>query len=698
MPQPLKLTASCAFGLEGIVKRELGWLGYDATVHSPGRVDFEGQGDAIARANVWLRAASRVGVIVADGNARDFDELFGLVRSVRWRELLREDARVTTRVRLHDATISSAKSAQGVVKRGVVHAMVGPGQQMPETGTELTVEAAVQGDHAMIILDTSGDGLHRRGYRERSFPGQLKETLAAGIVMTTGWRGDRPLIDPFCGGGTIVIEAAMIAAHIAPGRNRRFVGESLPWIPQDEWDCARDSGSPEEVPTTLPQIMGRDTDSRAIGMARRCAEAAGVTGLVGFRVGDFRKLARPSERGWVITNPPYGSRVLDESAARAIHEALPETLAAMPRWSHAIFTGLPDFECTIRQRATKRRKLYNGRLRCDLFMFTPSRTDSGGASFGDTSSRDGVAEAFANTLRKRIRHMRKWPARGIECYRLYDGQTPGARLHVDLYRDRLHIAELESDGRDSLGDEAAWRSRLEKIARDATGIAPDKTYVKLRRRQRGNDQYQRTDEEPANLQVREHDLRFEVELATRLDTGLFLDHRPARQLIRGWSGGLRVLNLFCYTGAFTVAAAAGGAAGSISVDLSTPYLDWTLRNLKLNDIDTRRHALIAADAMGWLEDGAEGRRFDLIIADPPTFSNSKRTSTVFDVQRDHTDLLQLCKRCLMPDGRIFFSTNCRGFKLDPAVCGREITSKTVPEDFPRSRPHRSWLLDNSSLP
>ena len=698
MSEPLTISASCAFGLESVVKRELDWLGYEPRVISPGRVDITGDAEAIARSNVWLRAASRVGIVLGEGPSHDFDELFDVVRAVDWPALLPADADVVVRVRARNSQINSPRSAQGVVKRAVVDAMVGRDGRMPETGPRLGVEVVVLNDVATVVLDTSGEGLHRRGYRARSMPGQLKENLAAAIVMMTGWRGDRPLIDPFCGRGTIVIEAAMIAARIAPGWKRSFAGERLPWIASEAWTTAREHARPPSLPTGLPQMMGRDVDSLSIGDARRGADAAGVTGLVGFRVDDFTEIVRPADKGWVITNPPYGTRVLDEAAARAIHAQLPAVLSRLPGWSHAVLTGLPDFESLIRQEASKRRKLYNGRIRCDLFLFRPRHTPDGPArpAFGDTSDREGIAESFRGTLRKRLRHLRKWPSRGIECYRIYDGQTPGARLHIDRYGDHLHISELEHDRDQPTGDLAAWRDRLIAITAEETGVAADNFHIKQRRRQRGASQYERAETDRTVLQVEELGLRFEVELDTKLDTGLFLDHRPARQLVRRWAEGKRVLNLFCYTGAFTVAAAAGGAESSVSVDLSPVYLDWAARNLSLNGLRSRRHELVEADAVTWLAAGAEGRRFDLIIVDPPTFSNSKRTPTVLDIQRDHEHLLAHSMDLLTPGGRVLFSTNNRRFKLSPELSSRlsarEMTSQTVPEDFPRSKPHRSWLF------
>lgn len=691
----LRIVVTCAFGLESVIKRELMRLGCEPTVHSPGRVDTTGSAETAARLNVWLRSASRVGVLLGEGDAADFDQLFELVRACDWKSLLPADAAPVVRVRLRRSTIDSSRSAQAVAMRAIVDAMVGRGATLPQTGARFGIDITVLKDTASVVLDTSGEALHRRGYRTRSLPGQLKENLAAAIIQMTGWRGDRPLIDPFCGRGTIVIEAAMIAAGIAPGWNRGFAGEHLPWIGESAWTEARRDARPETLPVGLPQMMGRDIDTASIGDARRSAERAGVTGLVGFRTGDFSEIAKPAEKGWVITNPPYGLRVLDADRAREVHASLPGVLATLPGWSHAVLTAFPEFEALIRQEASKRRKLYNGRVRCDLYVFKPRREGDGPLrpAFGGTSDRDDIAETFTATLRKRIRHLRKWPTRGIECYRLYDAQTPGAKLHVDRYGEHLHVSLFESrDGRPA-AEQGAWDRRLVEIAAEEAGVPRERVHVKERRRQAGGDQYAPLAERRNPMVVSEHGMRFEVELDARLDTGLFLDHRPARQLIREWSAGRRVLNLFCYSGSFTVAAALGGAESTTSIDLSPVYLDWVARNLSLNEARGGRHALVEADAVRWLEAGAEGRKFDLIIVDPPTFSNSKKTPTVFDVQRDHVPLLRSCWDVLVPGGRILFSTNRRGFRLDPDVPAREFTKRTVPEDFPHSRPHQSWLID-----
>ncbi|MEO1585397.1 MAG: bifunctional 23S rRNA (guanine(2069)-N(7))-methyltransferase RlmK/23S rRNA (guanine(2445)-N(2))-methyltransferase RlmL [Planctomycetota bacterium] len=692
----LDLIASCAFGVESVLKREIASLGLEPRATGPGRVEFEGGPADVVRANLWLRSASRVGLKAAAARIADFDGLYELIRGIDWREILPPDASPVVNIRASRSAINSPRSAQGVVKRAIVDTMVGRGSTLPETGPRLGVEVAIIKDDAVVVLDTSGAALHRRGYRVRSQPGQLKETLAAAIVQVTGWRGDRPLIDPFCGRGTIVIEAAMIAAGLAPSRHRTFAGEHLAWIDADRWSSARAEALAVDAPRGLPQMLGRDADSSAVRDARRSAEAAGVTGLVGFRTQDYADLPKPADRGWVITNPPYGLRVLDSDRAREIHESLPSVLASLPGWSHAILTGYEGFETLIKQDASKRRKLFNGRVRADLYIFKPrvgSDAEPAKAAFGDTSDRDQIASTFESTLRKWVRHTRRWPGRGIESFRLYDGQTPGAPIYIDRYADHLMISDVRRRNDRAVGDERAWLDRLIGIACHATDVPRERVHVKERRRQRGADQYGAFGEMPKVVTVAERGLRFEVELATRLDAGLFLDHRPARELVQKWSDERRVLNLFAYTGAFTVAAAAGGASATTSVDLSPVYADWTDRNLAANGLQAGPHEIIVGDAVDWLREASRGRRYELIVLDPPSFSNSKRTPTVLDVQRDHVELIELCLAMLEPGGRLLFSTNKRGFTLDSSLDGRPMTHRTVPEDFPHSRPHQSWVFD-----
>lgn len=293
-------------------------------------------------------------------------------------------------------------------------------------------------------------------------------------------------------------------------------------------------------------------------------------------------------------------------------------------------------------------------------------------------------------LRKRARHLSRWAAReGTTAYRLFDRDIPGYHFAVDRYADWLVVHEYPWKEGDRLHE--ARKAELVAALPGATGVAPDHVVFKLHQRHRwGESQYGKGEGE-RRVEVLENGLRFEVDLGPRLDAGLFLDHRNTRALVRKLSRGKRFLNLFCYTGSFTAYAAAGGAAGTTSLDLSRPYLDWTQRNLARNGLAGPAQRLVQADALRWLDEGDE--RFDLVVLDPPPFSKSERMARAFEVQRDHRTLIERTLLRLAPGGTLLFSTSYQGFALDPALRAIELTPKSLPEDFKGKHPHRCWQFD-----
>ncbi|MFM1892476.1 MAG: ribosomal large subunit methyltransferase [Pseudomonadota bacterium] len=302
---------------------------------------------------------------------------------------------------------------------------------------------------------------------------------------------------------------------------------------------------------------------------------------------------------------------------------------------------------------------------------------------------------LGNRLRKNARHWGKWARReGLEAYRLYDRDIPEFPYAIDRYGDYVQVQEFERDQPWA----AAQRSAHLAAMAEALQLPADHLVFKQRRRQRGSAQYEKTATPGHRFPVRERELRFEVNLGRYLDTGLFLDHRDTRRLVGAAAAGRTCLNLFAYTGSFTVYLAAGGAQRTVTVDMSHTYQAWTRRNLLLNGIDDfKRHRLVGEDVLQFLQQAVAARaRFDLIVLDPPSFSNSKRMQDTFDVQRDHPQLLRQTLRLLAPDGLLYFSTNRRGFRLDAGICEaahtEEITRLTVPPDFRRHLPHRCWLL------
>lgn len=306
-----------------------------------------------------------------------------------------------------------------------------------------------------------------------------------------------------------------------------------------------------------------------------------------------------------------------------------------------------------------------------------------------------AAEVLRNRVLKNQRHLAKWARReGIEAYRLYDRDIPEFPLAIDRYADWLHVQLFERKRPLALAELEAIRAELAA----ALALPPQQVVLKHRRRQRGTAQYERHAAATPSFTVAERGLRFEVNLGRYLDTGLFLDHRDTRRMVRERAADRSFLNLFAYTGSFTVYAAAGGARRSVTVDMSHTYQAWSRRNLVRNRLDDpRRHSFVQADVLAFLARlRGERARFDLIVLDPPSFSNSKRMQTTFDIQRDHAALLAQTLELLAPDGELIFSTNRQGFRLDPAVqaeaAAEEISRRTVPPDFARHTPHRCWLL------
>jgi 23S rRNA (guanine2445-N2)-methyltransferase / 23S rRNA (guanine2069-N7)-methyltransferase len=742
----MDLAVTCAFGLEAVVVRELAALGYDARVARPGRLAFSGDASAVCRANLWLRSADRVLIQLAQFAATDFDALFDTVRLLPWEEWISPDAAIPVRGRSHKSQLSSVPACQRTVKKAIVDRMLARSTaiSLPETGPPAAVEVSLVDDVATIDLDASGAGLHKRGYRTLAAEAQLRETLAAAMVQLSFWRPERPLVDPFCGAGTIAIEAALLGRRLAPGRNRSFAAEFFNAIPATAWAASREEAADLALPSLQERVMGSDISAATLKLARHHAELAGVAADIHFQQHEFAELSSSRKFGCLVTNPPYGLRMGRDEDVEALYRSFPVVLRRLKTWSHFILSARADLEQLVGQQADRRRKLYNGGIACTLYQFfgpkppraiandrpaasrhraeaaaaepaPPPETDERGGETPRANARLGArpaikpafgglreeasrqAEDFGNRLRKLARHLRRWPTkRGITCYRIYERDIPEVPLVVDRYEDALHIAEFERPHDRTPAEHADWLDHMVRTAAEALETPRDLVFVKHRRRQRGPTQYEPVDDRRAVRVVHEGGLQFQVNLSDYVDTGLFLDHRITRGMVRDAAAGKCFLNLFAYTGSFTVYAAAGGAVQTTTVDLLPGHLEWAEDNLRLNGFAGAAHRLVQADAREYLASLRGRPQFDLAVVDPPTFSNSKRMDDDWDVQQDHAELLAATLAVMKPGGEIFFSTNSRRFKFDEtAVAGatcREITRHTIPEDFRNKRIHRCWRI------
>lgn len=367
----LELIATAAFGLEAVVSRELAELGYTEQTVEDGRVTFVGDELAICRTNLWLRTADRVLVKVGAFPARDFGALFDQTKQLPWDQWLPVDANFPVSGKSVRSQLHAVPAVQSTVKKAIVESLKTRHQRhwFQETGVEYPVEVSLLRDLALLTIDTSGPGLHRRGYRRLVGAAPLRETTAAALVLLSYWTPERPFIDPFCGSGTIPIEAALIARNRAPGINRNFLCEQWGQIPREAWKQAREEARDKQRGRPPVTLLGSDIDPQAIKLAEQHAQEAGVLGDIQFRTLDVLELKSPREYGVIICNPPYGERLGDHEAAEAIYDDMADAFAGLPTWSIYVLTSHPGFERCFRRRADRRRKLYNGRIECTYYQF-----------------------------------------------------------------------------------------------------------------------------------------------------------------------------------------------------------------------------------------------------------------------------------------------------------------------------------------
>ncbi|NUQ66390.1 MAG: class I SAM-dependent RNA methyltransferase, partial [Pirellulales bacterium] len=373
----LELIATSAFGLEAVVARELRALGYESATIQPGRLLFQADEAALARANLWLRAADRVLLRLGTFEATDFGELFDRTYALPWEEWVPRDAEFPVTGRSIKSQLSSVPACQKIVKKAIVEKLKAAYgvEWLEETGPKYSIEVALLADLATLTIDTTGPGLHKRGYRKLVGQAPLKETLAAAMVLLSFWRPDRPLVDPFCGTGTIPIEAALIGRNLAPGLNRTFAAEAWPRIPGAVWESARQEARDLARPDLPERILGTDIDKAALDLARRHAAEAGVGQEIHFQLRPFAELSSKRPYGCIICNPPYGERVGKGREVAALYRSMPLVLRRLATWSHYILTSYPDFEALVGQKADRRRKLYNGGIQCTYYQFYGPKPD-----------------------------------------------------------------------------------------------------------------------------------------------------------------------------------------------------------------------------------------------------------------------------------------------------------------------------------
>ncbi|WP_027711752.1 bifunctional 23S rRNA (guanine(2069)-N(7))-methyltransferase RlmK/23S rRNA (guanine(2445)-N(2))-methyltransferase RlmL [Dickeya chrysanthemi] len=700
------LFASTARGLEELLKSELEALGAQHCTVVQGGVHFQGDDRLMYQSLMWSRLASRILLPLNEFKVYSDLDLYLGVQAVDWSAVF--DVNHTFAVHFTGTNDEIRNSQYGAlkVKDAIVDSFSRKTGQRPDVARQqpdIRINVFLQREKASVALDLSGESLHLRGYREMAGQAPLKENLAAAIVLRSGWETGTPMVDPMCGSGTLLIEAAMIAADRAPGLHRQHWG-FLAWQKHNPtlWKSVATEAQERArtgLQATTSRFFGSDIDRRMVEIAAGNARRAGVNALIRFEAHDATQLKNPLPQGptgTVVSNPPYGERLESEPALIALHNLLGRKMKSeFGGWKLSLFSASPELLSCLQLRADRQFKAKNGPLECVQKNYQLAEKENGAENTAT------FAEDFANRLRKNLRKLEKWAAQqGIECYRLYDADLPEYNVAVDRYGDRVVIQEYAPP---KSVDAQKARQRLFDVINATLSVLElpaSHLVLKTRERQKGKNQYEKLAEKGEFLQVSEFNAKLWVNLTDYLDTGLFLDHRIARRMLGEMSRGKDFLNLFAYTGSASVHAGLGGARSTTTVDMSRTYLEWAEKNLRLNGLTGRQHRLIHADCLAWMRETHE--QFDLIFIDPPTFSNSKRMDESFDVQRDHLMLMAQLKRLLRPRGTILFSNNKRGFQMDNAglatlgLEAKEITAQTLSQDFARNRQiHNCWLLKHA---
>jgi 23S rRNA (guanine2445-N2)-methyltransferase / 23S rRNA (guanine2069-N7)-methyltransferase len=709
----LRFVATVPRGFADLLAGEIRALGATAVRESSGGVEFEGTLAVGYRALLESRVASRVLLEIARARVGTAEDFYAFARGIDWRQHMDPGGTLACEFTGRHPAITNTHFGALKLKDAIVDQLRDATRQRPSIETQrpdLRVHAHAGRDGIALLVDLAGDSLSRRGYRLAGGEAPLRENLAAGILLRAGWpriaSEGGEFLDPMCGSGTFAIEAAWIASGTAPGLLRDFWGFER-WRGHDAalWKevvaAARDRMK-QQVPVP---VRGSDRNRAAIATAQANARRAGVGRDLIFEQRDISE-ARPSDArsdappGLFCVNPPYGTRIPGDDEAASAHKAIGEALRGpFAGWHAAVLTGEPKLGQLIGCEASRVHTVWNGAIECRLLRFAPGerrtrRAAAAGVVIDDRSiAQSPGAQMFANRVRKNLARLGRIARREhVGCWRLYDADMPEYALAVDLYtgagpdegRRWLFVQEYAPPA--TIDPEAARRRREEALAvlPEATGIPLEDIRLRTRRRQKDGGQYAKRAASEQFHVVEEGGLKLRVNLDDYLDTGLFLDHRTTRLRIGKEAAGRRFLNLFCYTGAATVHAAAGGAASTLSIDMSRTYLDWCAANLALNALAEPRNVQLQADAIRWLAEQPTAPMFDLVFLDPPTFSNSARMQGVLDIQRDHSMLVEHCMRILAPRGTLLFSTNSRYFQIDTALSRfrvADVSAATLPFDF-----------------
>lgn len=702
----MQFIALTSIGIENLLVDELTELGATVSKQTVGSVRFEADSLLAQKVCLSTRFATRVLMLIEEKEGvNDKDSLYKFARLQPWQEWFGPTQTFAVDFNGTNDSLKNTQFSGLVIKDAIVDYFNDLFEQRPNVDKQdanVRVVARLNRHGVSLYIDYSGPRLSERGYRQGQGKAPIKEHLAAAIIKRSGWleNVNQPLFDPCCGAGTILIEAAGMARNEAPGLFREgFAFERLP-----SFRVAKFKELKEQLLANITDpklwLIGHDYDAQVLDKAIANAKRAELDTVIKFKQSDATKLTSVTKLpGVVISNLPYGERIGSMAELVNLHRSLGVGFKKhFNHWKLALLGMDESLFKLLKLVKQKRYKFKNGPLDVELNLYQLDDKQVSLTTDDKPALNFEGSMAFANRLKKNKQGLKNWLKQNqVHAYRVYDADIPEYNVAVDIYDDSAVIFEYAAPKEI---DEKTSEKRLQDVislTAQQLDIAPENIAVKVRKKQKGEEQYTPMAKQNRTMVVEEFGAKFKVNLFDYLDTGLFLDHRLARRYIQENAKDKRFLNLFAYTGTASVHAAIGGAKAITTVDLSKTYLKWGQDNFALNDISNTRYRFEQADCLKWLEH-AQGQ-YDLIFLDPPTFSNSKRMKDAFDVQNDHIKLLTWVKKILSPSGTLIFSNNKRGFVMDEVglmglgLKAENISEKTLSPDFKRNKKiHNSWLI------
>ncbi|MFQ3230097.1 MAG: 23S rRNA (guanine2445-N2)-methyltransferase / 23S rRNA (guanine2069-N7)-methyltransferase [Reinekea sp.] len=693
---------TCPQGVHGLLKKEIEAItGIVAGDWNKG-VQFVGPLEAGYRVCLWSRLANRVFLGLNDTVNVSYESLQSMIQAVDWDEHVRPTGTLKVSFGGRLPEIRDSRFGAQKVKDWVVDQFRDKHGTRPSVDNtpDLTIYVQIAKKRMFLGVELTGDSLHKRGYRQATGPAPIKENLAAALLFSKDWsdraKQGESFLDLMCGSGTIVIEAALMAADYAPGLLRQEYAFER-WLLHDAilWNnLIKEARERRTVGLeNMPSVLGYDADGGVIEKANETLVSLGVSKHARCYQKNLDEWTLPThwslKPGLWVSNPPYGERLGDKPTLMRFYRTVGDIARSqLSQWSIGMLTSDDILAREIGLRPALKRNFYNGPIEAIFYSYEANETRA--VNTVDVNQSEQT-QALTNRVAKNLKQLKKLIKKDqLEAYRVYDADIPEFAIAVDKYGDWLHVQEYAPPK--TIPEEKAQARLLNAVEALATyfEIPVSQVVVKRRERQRGTNQYEKKGQTDRSFTILEQGVKLKVNLHDYLDSGLFLDHRPSRQWVQENAEDISFLNLFCYTGSFTSHAFKGGAKKTVSVDLSKTYLKWAEDNLELNGGRAGpNHQFVHADVMKWLKETDE--MFDLIVMDPPTFSNSARMSETLDIQRDHSFLVSFAMKHLNEGGLLLFSNNYRQFKISDKVVNkfdvRDISAHSVPADYKRKQPH-----------